>query len=108
MFFQPIRNHYVDFDLINGHSFSIPMEFCWQFMLCQGPHFLDDAGQVSAGPPCYQPGSRVDEGRYPFTDPCGFIKPAGGRDQRQAARQALVQTLDQARTEDNFRSKPGN
>ena len=46
----------------------------------------------------------------PFTDQRGFTKAGGGRDEGQfaARREALVQPLDQAGAEDNFRPRWGN
>ena len=55
-----------------------------------------------------QPGDRSLATGNPFADQRGFAKPGGGRDEGQFAVQALVQPLDQAGAEDNFRPRRGD
>ncbi len=57
-----------------------------------------------------QPGDRLPATCDPFADQRGFAKAGGGRDEGQFAAhcQPLVQPLDQARAEDNFRPRRGD
>ena len=57
-----------------------------------------------------QPGDRLPATGNPFADQRGFAKPGGGRDEGQFAvrRETLVQPLDQAGAEDNFRPRWGD
>ncbi len=56
-----------------------------------------------------QPGDRSLATGDPFADQRGFAKAGGGRDEGQfASCRALVQPLDQAGAEDNFRPRWGN
>ena len=55
-----------------------------------------------------QPGGRSLATGDPFADQRGFAKAGGGRDEGQLAVQTLVQPLDQAGAEDNFRPRWGD
>ena len=55
-----------------------------------------------------KPGGRSLATGEPFAKKRGFAKAGGGRDEGQSAVQTLVEPLDQAGTEDNFRLRWGD
>jgi hypothetical protein len=76
-----------------------------------GPQRGDEVSQKACGVAVRfvqrQPGGRPTATGEPFTEERGFAEAGGGRDEGQFAVQALVQSLDQARSEDDSRPRRG-